>query len=112
MLGCSTCDLVLPASRAGTPCPRCRATLHLRKPDALVRTAALLAAASVRGRRLPGSVRVQRLSQVEQHGLPSIRAAHDAAGRLALARPRISHSRLLARAMNPIVTSPIGTITA
>jgi paraquat-inducible protein A len=46
-LSCTTCDLLLPASREGEPCPRCRARLRTRKRDALPRTAALLAAAFV-----------------------------------------------------------------
>ncbi len=43
-LACTTCDLIVPASAEGTPCPRCRARLHRRKPDAFRRTAALLIA--------------------------------------------------------------------
>jgi paraquat-inducible protein A len=45
MLGCTTCDLVLPLSREGQRCPRCGARLWLRKPDAAAWTAALLVAA-------------------------------------------------------------------
>lgn len=47
MLSCTCCDLALPLSCAGEPCPRCRAILRPRKRDALPRTAALLAAALV-----------------------------------------------------------------
>ena len=47
MVACVICDLVQPTSHAGTPCPRCGATLHLRKPKSLERTTALLAAAFV-----------------------------------------------------------------
>ncbi len=46
-LSCTTCDLVQPASREGESCPRCGATLHTRMPDAIPRTAALLAAAFI-----------------------------------------------------------------
>jgi paraquat-inducible protein A len=45
MLGCTTCDLVVPLSHDGQRCPRCRAKLWLRKPDAAAWTAALLIAA-------------------------------------------------------------------
>ncbi len=45
MLGCTTCDLVLPLSAEGQPCPRCGARLWARKPDAAAWTAALLVAA-------------------------------------------------------------------
>jgi paraquat-inducible protein A len=47
VLGCTTCDLVLPLSREGERCPRCRARLRLRKLDAAAWTAALLIAALV-----------------------------------------------------------------
>jgi paraquat-inducible protein A len=47
MLSCSTCDLVLPVQQEGNPCPRCRAKLKTRKPDSLVQTAALTAAAFI-----------------------------------------------------------------
>ena len=43
-LACTTCDLIVPASAEGTPCPRCRARLQRRKPDAFRRTLALLLA--------------------------------------------------------------------
>lgn len=43
VIGCTTCDLVQPAARAGRPCPRCGARLTERKWRALPRTAALLA---------------------------------------------------------------------
>jgi paraquat-inducible protein A len=46
-LSCTTCDIVQPLSEAERPCPRCGATLHTRKPDAVIRTAALLLAAFV-----------------------------------------------------------------
>ena len=46
-LSCTTCDLIAPASREGQRCPRCRARLHARKPDAVVRAAALSLAALV-----------------------------------------------------------------
>src|SRR5262245_66313045 len=54
----------------------------------------------------------ERLSKVEQRRPTGYRRGARCAGWLAPVRPQISHSRLLARAMNPIVTSPIGTITA
>lgn len=47
MIGCTTCDLVQPPSRGGSPCPRCGARLRVRKPYALMRTAALLLAAFI-----------------------------------------------------------------
>lgn len=43
-LACITCDLLVPASAEGKRCPRCRARLHRRKPDAFRRTLALLLA--------------------------------------------------------------------
>ncbi|HEX8757607.1 MAG TPA: paraquat-inducible protein A [Steroidobacteraceae bacterium] len=47
MLGCTTCDLVLPLSCEGQRCPRCSARLRARKIDAVRWTAALLIAALV-----------------------------------------------------------------
>lgn len=47
LMGCTTCDLVQPLSQEGKPCPRCGATLRARKPDAIARTAALLATAFI-----------------------------------------------------------------
>ena len=47
MLGCTTCDLVLPLSHEGQCCPRCGARLRVRKLDAAAWTAALLIAALV-----------------------------------------------------------------
>lgn len=44
-LSCTTCDLVAPVSCEGQRCPRCGARLHTRKPDAVVRAAALSIAA-------------------------------------------------------------------
>lgn len=44
-LSCVHCDLVQPLSSEGRPCPRCGARLHARKPDAMIRTTALLIAA-------------------------------------------------------------------
>jgi len=46
-LACTTCDVVQPVSRDGEPCPRCGATLRTRKPDAMLRTVALLLAALI-----------------------------------------------------------------
>jgi paraquat-inducible protein A len=47
MIGCTTCDLVQPPHSSGDRCPRCRARLRFRKPDALMRTAALLIGAAI-----------------------------------------------------------------
>jgi paraquat-inducible protein A len=47
MIGCTSCDLVQPASREGTSCPRCRATLRFRKRAAMSRTTAILLAAAI-----------------------------------------------------------------
>jgi paraquat-inducible protein A len=44
-ISCTTCDLVRDAGCEGECCPRCGAKLLARKPDAVVRTAALLVAA-------------------------------------------------------------------
>lgn len=46
-ISCEVCNLVLPLSREGSRCPRCRHRLHLRKPDSLNRTAALVVASYV-----------------------------------------------------------------
>jgi paraquat-inducible protein A len=43
-IGCTECDLVLPARMTGARCPRCRARLEMRKPFAVPRAAALVAA--------------------------------------------------------------------
>ena len=43
-LACVTCDLIVPHSAEGSACPRCKARLHRRKPDAFRRTVALLIA--------------------------------------------------------------------
>ena len=47
VIGCTTCELVQPLGRAGRPCPRCGATLRVRKLDAVPRTTALLFTAFV-----------------------------------------------------------------
>ena len=47
VLSCTACDLVLPLAAEGTRCPRCRARLHARKPDAIVRTLGLTVAGLV-----------------------------------------------------------------
>ncbi len=47
VLGCTTCDLVIPLSHEGQRCPRCGARLRVRKLDAAAWTAALLIAALV-----------------------------------------------------------------
>ncbi|MEX3936657.1 paraquat-inducible protein A [Paraburkholderia phymatum] len=46
-LSCTVCDLVEPVSREGQPCYRCGQKLRVRKPDAVVRAAALSLAALV-----------------------------------------------------------------
>ena len=46
-VACTTCDIVQPLSEQGAPCPRCKATLHTRKPEAMVRTTAILIAAFI-----------------------------------------------------------------
>jgi paraquat-inducible protein A len=43
-LACTMCDLIVPRTSEGAPCPRCEAPLHRRKPDALRRTVALVIA--------------------------------------------------------------------
>jgi len=47
VLGCTSCDLVLPVACEGERCPRCQARLRMRKLDAVAWTAALLIAALV-----------------------------------------------------------------
>lgn len=46
-IGCDVCDLVMPATARGSPCPRCAQRLSARKPDAFTRTLALVAAGYV-----------------------------------------------------------------
>ena len=41
-IACRFCDLVQPAAAEGSCCPRCGLTLKARKPDSVVRTAALV----------------------------------------------------------------------
>lgn len=43
-ISCTACDYVAPAQAERTPCPRCGQLLAARRPDALVRTAALVIA--------------------------------------------------------------------
>ena len=43
-LACRFCDLVQPADAEGRRCPRCGLTLRARKPDSIIRTAALVIA--------------------------------------------------------------------
>ena len=43
-IACRFCDLVRPATAEGSRCPRCGLTLRTRKPDSIVRTAALVIA--------------------------------------------------------------------
>lgn len=46
-ISCTTCDLVQPLSREGAGCPRCGARLRARRPEALARAAAMIAAALI-----------------------------------------------------------------
>jgi paraquat-inducible protein A len=46
-IACLSCGRCAPASDAGMTCPRCHATLHARKPQAVARTTALLVAAAL-----------------------------------------------------------------
>lgn len=41
-IACTVCDLVVTGTEEGGRCPRCAATLHRRKPDAIRRTTALV----------------------------------------------------------------------
>ena len=41
-IACTMCDLVATGVHDGDDCPRCGATLHIRKPDAMRRTTALV----------------------------------------------------------------------
>jgi paraquat-inducible protein A len=41
-IACTVCDLIVTAAADGGHCPRCAATLHVRKPDAIRRTTALV----------------------------------------------------------------------
>jgi paraquat-inducible protein A len=43
-ISCGTCELLVDASREDTPCPRCGARLHARKPASIQRTTALVIA--------------------------------------------------------------------
>ena len=47
MISCLSCDFVAPLAREGQPCPRCGLRMRTRKPDAVVRAAALSLAALV-----------------------------------------------------------------
>lgn len=49
LVGCDTCDLLVPAftAQAGMRCPRCGGGLHSRKRDSVVRTWALVASAAL-----------------------------------------------------------------
>ena len=46
-ISCDACNLILPLSREGGNCPRCQHRLHLRRPNSLNRTAALVVASYV-----------------------------------------------------------------
>ena len=41
-IACTICDLIATGVHDGSRCPRCGATLHMRKPDAIRRTTALV----------------------------------------------------------------------
>jgi paraquat-inducible protein A len=43
-VGCIICDLVVDIENDGKPCPRCAATLHVRKPNSIQRTLACVIA--------------------------------------------------------------------
>jgi paraquat-inducible protein A len=43
-IACTVCDLIVAGTEEGSTCPRCAAKLHVRKPDAIKRTAALVIA--------------------------------------------------------------------
>jgi paraquat-inducible protein A len=43
-IACTVCDLGVAGTEEGEACPRCGATLHVRKPDAVKRTTALVIA--------------------------------------------------------------------
>jgi paraquat-inducible protein A len=45
VISCEVCELVLPGEWEGSACPRCRLRVTSRKPDSVIRTAALLIAA-------------------------------------------------------------------
>jgi paraquat-inducible protein A len=42
LISCETCELMIETSHEHSPCPRCGATIHRRKPDAIRRTLALV----------------------------------------------------------------------
>ncbi len=46
-LNCQSCDLILAAEHENLPCPRCGAKVHARRPDAIIRAAALTLAGVV-----------------------------------------------------------------
>ncbi len=80
-LSCTTCDLVLPLDRAGDDCPRCGATLHPRKPAAMMRATALTVAAFVLffpANILPMNVTMQMGSTVNYTIFQGIRELFDA----------------------------------
>jgi paraquat-inducible protein A len=43
-IACTVCDLIVAGTEEGRTCPRCAAKLHVRKPNAIKRTAALVIA--------------------------------------------------------------------
>jgi len=53
LAGCHDCGLVSRVTGHASACPRCGATLHLRKPDSLGRAWALLIAAGIWRSRKP-----------------------------------------------------------
>jgi paraquat-inducible protein A len=72
-LACTGCDLVLPYAREGQHCPRCQATLHRRRPFALIQASALVAAGYLLypvANYFPMSIDIQ-LGQVKQHTIAS-----------------------------------------
>jgi paraquat-inducible protein A len=67
-ISCEVCELVLPGEWEGSPCPRCRLRVSSRKPDSMIRTAALLIAALalyIPANLFPMSVAIQAGRQVQ-----------------------------------------------
>ena len=81
MLSCPTCDLVIPVEAEGQPCPRCRALLSARKPDSILRTAALTGSAFILfwpANIYPMSVSAQLGEPVSYRIIDGVRALFDA----------------------------------
>jgi paraquat-inducible protein A len=63
---CHVCHLLAPIELEGQPCPRCHSTLHLRKPNGVARTWALVVTAAI----LLIPANVLPIMQVEFLGVP------------------------------------------